>query len=127
MQKTVLRDKKCSSSDTISSKFRKTFWTIYNAQKMKFSIWMYSVNVTKSAGTCGFGHIYWRKLEWKTSLVVQWWKKFFCINSLAKVQQIRVLLANLHCMSCHWTQHYSCNYLDCYNFHWYKDYHILLK
>ena len=26
-----------------------------------------SVNVTKFAGNCGFGHIYWRNSEWKTS------------------------------------------------------------
>ena len=29
------------------------------AQKMKFSIKIYLVNVTKSEGNCGFGHIYW--------------------------------------------------------------------
>ena len=34
----------------------------YNtAQKMKFPLKNSSVNVTKSAGNCGFGHIYWRK------------------------------------------------------------------
>ena len=30
----------------------------YVSQKMNFSIRIYSVNVTKSAVTCGFGHIY---------------------------------------------------------------------
>ena len=30
----------------------------YTAQKMKFSIMISSVNVTKFAGNCGFGHIY---------------------------------------------------------------------
>ena len=32
----------------------------YTAQKIKFSVRIYSVNVTKAAGNCGFGHIYWR-------------------------------------------------------------------
>ena len=30
-----------------------------------------SANVTKSAGNCGFGHIYWRKPQWKASFLVQ--------------------------------------------------------
>ena len=30
------------------------------AQKIKFSIEDPSVNMTKCAGNCGFGHIYWR-------------------------------------------------------------------
>ena len=30
----------------------------YVSQKMKFSLRISSVNVTKSAVTCGFGHIY---------------------------------------------------------------------
>ena len=30
-----------------------------------------SVNVTKSAENCGFGHIYWRNSSWKTSFFVQ--------------------------------------------------------
>ena len=29
-----------------------------------------SANVTKSAGNCGFGHIYWRNPQWKTSFFV---------------------------------------------------------
>ena len=41
------------------------------AQKMKFSNKVSSVNVTKSAGNCGFGHIYWRNPYWKTSFFVQ--------------------------------------------------------
>ena len=32
---------------------------------------MSSVNVTKSAVSCGFGHIYWRSPLWKTSFFVQ--------------------------------------------------------
>ena len=30
------------------------------AQKMKFPLSISSINVTKSVGNCGFGHIYWR-------------------------------------------------------------------
>ena len=30
------------------------------------------VNVTKSLVSCGFGHIYWRNPQWKTSFFVQW-------------------------------------------------------
>ena len=30
------------------------------AQKMKFSIRVSSVNATKSADSCGFGHTYWK-------------------------------------------------------------------
>ena len=30
----------------------------FTAQKMKFSLRIYSINVTKSSENCGFGHIY---------------------------------------------------------------------
>ena len=35
------------------------------AQKWSFPLKISSVNVTKSAGDCGFGYIYWRNLSWK--------------------------------------------------------------
>ena len=38
----------------------------FNAQKY-FLLMIYSVNVTKSAGNWGSGHIYWRNASWKTS------------------------------------------------------------
>ena len=41
-------------------------------KKWGFPLRIFSVYVTKSAGNCGFGHIYWRKPEWKTSFFVQW-------------------------------------------------------
>ena len=41
-------------------------------KRLKFSIKVSSVNVTKFAGNCWFGHIYWRKPEWKTSFFVQY-------------------------------------------------------
>ena len=44
---------------------------IPTARKLKFSIRISSVNVTKSARYRGFGHIYWRNLQWKFSFFVQ--------------------------------------------------------
>ena len=41
------------------------------AQKMKFPLRISSVNVTKSTGNCGFGHIYWRNPQSKTLFFVQ--------------------------------------------------------
>ena len=39
-------------------------------KKWSFQLRISSINVTKSVVSCGFGHIYWRTLKWKTS--------FFC-------------------------------------------------
>ena len=36
-------------------------------KKWSFSLRIAWVNVTKSAGNYGFGHIYWRNPQWKTS------------------------------------------------------------
>ena len=38
-------------------------------KKWSFPFRISSVNVTKSAVSCGFGHIYWRNPEWKTSFL----------------------------------------------------------
>ena len=63
------------------SHFRKTFLSpnftlfvsIQGAQtlqkKWSFPLRISSVNATKSAGNCGFGHIYWRNTWWKTSFL----------------------------------------------------------
>ena len=40
-------------------------------KKWSFLLRISSVNVTKSAGNCGFGHIYWRNPQWKTSFFMQ--------------------------------------------------------
>ena len=37
-----------------------------------FSLTISTVNMTKSAVFCGFGLIYWKNPEWKTSFFVQW-------------------------------------------------------
>ena len=42
-------------------------------KKWSFPLRIFSVNVTKSAVFCGFGHIYWRNLSWKTWFFVQYW------------------------------------------------------
>ena len=40
---------------------------LYNTgQKWSFPLKISSVNVTKSAENCGFGHIYWRNPQWQT-------------------------------------------------------------
>ena len=41
-------------------------------KKWSFPLRISSVNVTKSAGNCAFGHVYWRNPYWKTSFFVQW-------------------------------------------------------
>ena len=41
-------------------------------KKLSFPLRICSVYVTKSAGNWGFGQIYWRKSQWKTSFFVQW-------------------------------------------------------
>ena len=42
-------------------------------KKWSFPLGISTVNVTKSAGDCGFGYIYWRSTQWKTSFFVQYW------------------------------------------------------
>ena len=39
-------------------------------KKSSFLLKISSVNLTKSAVSCGFGHIYWRNPSWKTSCAV---------------------------------------------------------
>ena len=41
-------------------------------KKLSFSLRISSVNVTKSAGKCGFGHIYWINPKLKNSFFVEW-------------------------------------------------------
>ena len=61
---------------TIALKFNK-FWTIEFIKqrlhkKWSFPLTISSINVTKSAVSCGFGHIHWRNPQWNTSCFVQW-------------------------------------------------------
>ena len=50
-------------------------------KKWSFPLRISSVNVTKSAGNCGFGHIHWRNPECKTSFFVQWMSFSFFISA----------------------------------------------
>ena len=73
-------------------------------KKWSFPLRISSVNMTKFAVSCGFGHIYWTNPQWKTSFFVQWknphseifWSTFFRIwngfwdsKSKCKIMQIR--------------------------------------
>ena len=42
-------------------------WVRLNSQKMKFPWRIYSINVTKSAVSCGLGQIYWKTLDGNAS------------------------------------------------------------
>ena len=56
-----------------------------------------SVNVTKSAVSCGFGHIYWRNPYWKT-LFVQWYfhPLWLILLLICNNIQLRVRYAQRH-------------------------------
>ena len=47
-------------------------WNQKLYKKWSFPLRISSVNVTKTARKCGFGHIYWRNPLQKTSFFVQW-------------------------------------------------------
>ena len=49
-------------------------------QKIKFSVKISAINVTKSAGNCRFRHIYSRNPEWKISFFAQC--EFLCSKHL---------------------------------------------
>ena len=55
-------------------------------KKWSFSLKIASVNVTKFAISCGFGHIYRRNLLWKTSFFVQWNWCFRCCYNFRKAK-----------------------------------------
>ena len=44
----------------------------HHCTKKRFPLRIFSVNVTNYAGNCGFGHIYLRNSQWKTSFFVQY-------------------------------------------------------
>ena len=45
--------------------------TVLLHKKWSFPLRISSINVTQSAVSCGFGHIYWRNPQWKISFFVQ--------------------------------------------------------
>ena len=63
-------------------KLRKIFLCVKTTQKWSFLLEISLLNVTKSAENCGFRHIYWRNLYWKTSFFVQC--KTFKANAFIK-------------------------------------------
>ena len=64
-------------------------WQLSLHKKWSFPLRISSVSVTKSAVSCGFGHIWWRNALWKTSFFVQCtWKMQQCKN--AKMQPFGV-------------------------------------
>ena len=67
VKKGVLREISSENSQE-NTCVKVAFLITFTAQKMKF----FPVNVTKSAVSGGFGHIYWRNPYWKTSFFVQW-------------------------------------------------------
>ena len=61
-------------------------------KKGSFPLRISSINVTKCAVSCGFGHIYWRNPQWKTSFFerrpmprgYQWSRKLFWTLNMFK-------------------------------------------
>ena len=53
-------------------------------KKWSFPLRISSVNATKSAVCCGFGRIYWRNPQWKTSFFVQWRMFYDCVITFLK-------------------------------------------
>ena len=54
-------------------------------KKWSFPLRIFSVNLTKSAVSCGFGHIDWRNPKWKASFFVQYWVCFIVANRLHNI------------------------------------------
>ena len=49
----------------------------HTAQKWSLSLRVSSANINKPAVSCGFGHIYWRNPQWKTSYFIQWYRNMW--------------------------------------------------
>ena len=72
-------------------------------KKWSFPLVISSINMNKSAGNCGSGHIYWINSSWKTSFFVQWhklfiqWLLWMCINEyILKSIKWKVLSRSQH-------------------------------
>ena len=97
--------------------FKKFSWHVSNnlASNLNLSlhkIWSFplrisSVNVTKSAFSCGFGHIYWRNPLWKTSFFLQ----CILLFSRKKVKaSIKKDLGHIKKLQlAHFTANFNCN------------------
>ena len=87
----LLKTKILERLTTYNSHVMKYFWKENLAhtlltlhKKWSFPLRISSVHVTKSAVSCGFGHIYWKSPQWETSLFVQ------CIFLSPIVNEIQV-------------------------------------
>ena len=77
------------------------FWALH--KKWSFPLRISVVNVTKSTGNCGFGHVYWGNPSWKNSFFVQWsqcYTEIWCF--IYPYSLYRKLLVDLHCESTVW-------------------------
>ena len=64
-------------------------------KKWSFPLRIFSVNMTKSTVSCGFGHIYWRNSWWKTSFFVQCvFRTVLNIYDETCLQKWRILVVN---------------------------------
>ena len=61
-------------------------------KKWSFSLRNSSINVTKSAGNCEFGHIYWRNPSWKTSFFCAVEEKEFFVKNFVIVKKNKLQL-----------------------------------
>ena len=52
-------------------RFRTEIYALHCTKKWNFPLTISSVNVIRSGGNCGFGHIYWINPSWKASLFSQ--------------------------------------------------------
>ena len=83
----TLRDTK-NARKAIGKVFFQTNWPheierpIALHKKWSFPLGIFSVNVTKYAVSCGFGHIYLGNSKWKTSLVQCWESCQACMMEL---------------------------------------------
>ena len=53
------------STSSVQQSFHWWYSCIHWTKKWSFPLKVFSVNVTKSAGNCGFRHIYWEVHNWK--------------------------------------------------------------
>ena len=68
--------------------------------KIYFLLSISSVNVTKSAVSCGFGHTYWRNLWWKASFFVPWNKMLFTTLHDAQMHiEISIKISKWECFA----------------------------
>ena len=59
-------------------------------KKWSFPLRISSINVTKSAVSCGFGYIYWRNPQWKTSVLVQWKISSTCARQMLRLDYLNL-------------------------------------